>query len=448
MSLEPARKRARTSTKSRDSAVRSDLVYKSYPAYQEDIVDYYSDYIRPRHIQGKGDSVILEIAGGSFSLPFDECFITCTYKIEKKNDQGAWVSVDHTGVDATLAPVQNVLESLFIQYDISINGKIISETSNMFPYVGHVVKLLNYSTEAKNTYLSNTGWHTDTASPDDNSVTNKGWVARRDRIKNGREDVVSGILYSDVCYALAQIPSNTDITLILHKSKPEFFLQGGDATKTYRVDVTDIELETRKYELSAKRSLDIERTLAASGGGIVPFTHLAATNHFIPVGTTAFQIPRLVLGQVPNRIVFGVVSNAAFEGDVTKSPYNYILNGVSNIQLSIDGKPLPTRALDLTNDVKAYENLFRATGQYGMNSTNGITFDQYKNGCHLYVFNTRPDQCTRQDIFPERRYGTVSMRIGFESATSEGLIVIVLCEFDQLYSIDKLRNITSDHGTH
>ena len=150
MSTERPRKRARVS----DDETRSDLVYKKIPRYQDEIADYYSDYIRPRHVYSEGQSIILEINAGSFSLPFDECRMNCSYKIEKEVD-GEWVAVEHVtstnaaGEDATLAPIQNILESLFLQFDISINGKIISETTNMYPYVGQIVKLLNYSTDAK-----------------------------------------------------------------------------------------------------------------------------------------------------------------------------------------------------------------------------------------------------------------------------------------------------------
>ena len=146
--------------------------------------------------------------------------------------------------------------------------------------------------------------------------------------------------------------------------------------------------------------------------------------------------------------MFGIVTNDAFSGDITKSPFNYLKHDVLNVQLSIDGKPLPTRPLEMTNYARAYDNLFRNTGQYGKLTGCGITRKQFENGSLLYVFNCRKDQSSRQDIFPYRRTGTVSLRVTFENTTSEGLVVVVMSEFDQIYNIDKLRNITSDHGTH
>ena len=156
----------------------------------------------------------------------------------------------------------------------------------------------------------------------------------------------------------------------------------------------------------------------------------------------------MVLGQIPLRIIFGLVTNEAFTGSIAKSPFNYKRHGVTSVQLSIDGKVLPARPLDTTNYIDAYANLFRNTGQFCTNSTNGITMNQFQNGCCVYIFNCRVDQDIRNDIYPQRRRGTVSLRLTFESETTEGLTLVVISEFENVYIIDRLRNITSDHTIH
>ena len=214
----------------------------------------------------------------------------------------------------------------------------------------------------------------------------------------------------------------------------------------YRVKIVTLQLETRKYELSPKLNQTIERQL--NSNGTVPFTHLSATNYFVPIGSTTFQIPRLVLGQIPLRVIFGVVTNSAFTGDVTKSPFNYQRHGVTQYQLSIDGRVYPTRPLEVTNSVEPYLNLFRNTGQYCTNSTCGITMDDFQKSFCIHVVNLRCDQDVRNDIYPHRKRGTVSLRMSFEDETTEGLTVVVISEFENIYLIDRLRNITSDHTIH
>lgn len=439
------------------SSERRDLNYSQLPGIQTDILDNFVESIRPRHVHSDGQSIQLQFEAGGFSIPFDQCRFSCSYNVEKKLSTGAWGPVEHTkvlagetvaGADSTLAPINNVMESLFIQYDISINDKVISESSQMYPWIAHLVKLLNYSIEAKSTYLALSGWSTDSTNPDDTTTANTGWVSRMERIKNGRKDFVSGVLFSDLTYALSMLPSGTSVRLILQKSKPEVFLQGGAVGTVYRVNISDVEFHCAKLEISAKKRMEIERQLASRTGGVVPYSHISASNHFISTGSTKFQVPTIIQGQIPNRIIFGLITNKAFTGDTTLSPFMYKQHDVSTVQLCIDGRPLEARPLDMTTCLTAYDNLFRNTSQFGLNSTNGITLNQFENGCLLYVFNCRIDRGTRQDLFPQRRTGTVSLSLNFGGTTTEGLVLICFSEYDQVYNIDKLRNFSSDHDMH
>jgi hypothetical protein len=142
------------------------------------------------------------------------------------------------------------------------------------------------------------------------------------------------------------------------------------------------------------------------------------------------------------------VTNSAFTGDITKSPFNFKRHGVTKYQLSIDGRVYPPRPLEVTDYIEPYANLFRNTGQYCSNTTCGITMEEFQNSYCLHVVNLRCDQEVRNDIYPHRTRGTVSLRMNFESATTEGLTVVVLSEFENIYLIDRLRNITSDHTIH
>ena len=111
---------------------------------------------------------------------------------------------------------------------------------------------------------------------------------RRDRILNSREDIVVGVLSSYLAYALAMVPSQTDMTLILHKAKPEFVLQGGDSYTPYRVNITNVEMEVRKYEMSPKLSQTVGRQLTSTG--TIPFKHLSTTNHLFQLVLARFKL--------------------------------------------------------------------------------------------------------------------------------------------------------------
>ena len=64
--------------------IRDDLVYNKKPRYHADVVDHFSQYIRPRHVHDDNTSCVIEITGSEFISDLSEFFLTVDYKIEKK----------------------------------------------------------------------------------------------------------------------------------------------------------------------------------------------------------------------------------------------------------------------------------------------------------------------------------------------------------------------------
>lgn len=94
-------------------------------------------------------------------------------------------------------------------------------------------------------------------------------------------------------------------------------------------------------------------------------------------------LDNVFLGQLPKRVIVGLVSNKAFNGDFKANPFNfqdYMLNFFS---LYIDGEQIPSRPLqpDYSNDnelsVLAYHTLFTGTGIHFHNSGNDIARTVY-----------------------------------------------------------------------
>ena len=54
----------------------------------------------------------------------------------------------------TVAPVNNLLDSLFSQVDVSLNGTLITNSSNTYPYRAFVENLLSHGPAAKSSQLT------------------------------------------------------------------------------------------------------------------------------------------------------------------------------------------------------------------------------------------------------------------------------------------------------
>ena len=65
--------------------------------------------------------------------------------------------------DDTVAPVNNWVQSLFSQLDVSLNGKMVSSSSNTYAYRAYIESLLTFGKAYTKTFLTISMWYKDTA---------------------------------------------------------------------------------------------------------------------------------------------------------------------------------------------------------------------------------------------------------------------------------------------
>ena len=150
-------------------------------------------------------------------------------------------------------------------------------------------------------------------------------------------------------------------------------------------------------------------------------------------------------------MVVGVVDNDAYNGVITKSPFNFKHNNINFMTIYRDGVQIPSKPLqpDFTNDrfVRSYVRLFTQTGQYYRDTGNAISREQYKDGCALFAFDLTPQMDSSEVGFELIKHGNIRIEIHFATATARTLTVIVFAEHDNLLEIDQDRNVAFDYTT-
>jgi len=94
-----------------------------------------------------------------------------------------------------------------------------------------------------------------------------------------------------------------------------------------------------------------------------PIRRTEMKNFPIVKGLSKIIINNLTNGTVPSRVVFGLVSSAAYEGDSSLNPINFQHYNVNRIAIIVDGKEVDKALeLDYKKDkfVRAYHSLFTA----------------------------------------------------------------------------------------
>ena len=169
----------------------------------------------------------------------------------------------------------------------------------------------------------------------------------------------------------------------------------------------------------------------------------------IPKGNMMANQENLFLGQLPKRVVIGMVENKAFNGDMEMNPFNFRHFDVNYLALHVDGKQIPAKPLtpDFTNALytRSYASLFTGTGFMGHDRGNQITYDEYANGFTLFAYDLTPD-LDDGGQFHLVKQGNLRLELHFKTALPETINVIVYAEFDNVVEIDKARNVLFDYS--
>ena len=125
--------------------------------------------------------------------------------------------------DGNVALVCNFLHALWSQCDLFLNGVLVTQASNAYPYRAYLETLLSFGEEAKKSQLSCSFWYGDTASRFDSLTNaNKGFQKRKELAAGSKELDMIGKLHLDLCFQNRYLLSGVEVKLRLNRSKDVF----------------------------------------------------------------------------------------------------------------------------------------------------------------------------------------------------------------------------------
>ena len=218
-----------------------------------------------------------------------------------------------------VAPTNLWLHSLFSQVDVSLNEKLITPSTNTYPYRAYLETLLTYGEEAKGTHLQAALWKKDTRGRMDlgvktgsNNVTNKGAIERANLTNLSKAVELMGKLHVDIFHQDPYMLNGVDVRIRLVRSKTPFSMMV-ESAGDFRVKVTDAVLHVRKIKLSPRMQMMHIKALEKSNAKY-PIRRIETKVFSVPKGNLSANQENLFLGQLPKRVVIGCVDNDAFNG--------------------------------------------------------------------------------------------------------------------------------------
>ena len=386
-----------------------------------------------------------------------------------KEDTGTKITDFET---AKLGLVNNVLHSLFQQIDVKFNGTLLETNESLYMYKAYIENLLNFNKESKDTFLKLEGFIKDdvmdgwydvdnevlvwsdenktikkmkdgsTTEQEKTSVKKNASIKKRMDLSNNGIFHFVGPLHLD-CFRTRYILPNVKIGLKFSRNKDDFCLMYKGNENQYVIHITNIYLNVRKVKLSNSVMLEHISRLESGLNAKYPIKQIKMIQKNIE-NAQSLSITNLHSGTMPKRFIFGFVRTKAFAGNNELNPFNFENINIHNVKVNNGG--LGNLAYEegiLTkyesNQYQSAYNLLFSNLRY---APSDITYEEFKNGNTLYVFDFSPDLNT-SEYYSLTKDGTLNLEIIFENekVPTKKYTLIGFLEFDNIFEIDKLRNI-------
>jgi hypothetical protein len=347
-------------------------------------------------------------------------------------------------------PVNLALHSLWNQVDVSLGGRLMTQATGMYPYKSMIQTLLNYGKAAKDSQLLAQGFYYE-AGKEMAAVTADGSIAitaKMPLFETSKSVDFEGPLLEDVFHMNRYLLNNIEVGLKLYPSRPDFYVMASGADdKKYKIVMEDIIFKVCMVRVSPGVILGHAKALETRNA-LYTYTRCETKSYSIPKGTHSFNLDNVFQLSRPSRLVFGLVSSEAFNGQYSKNPFEFKHYDVTDVAVVVNGETVPGRPMKLTfadtarDSISGYLGLFEGTGRSGTDFGNGLTPSDFAKGYTLFAYNLDPDLKRGKYLNLVKR-ANVRIELRFAKALPETINVVVYAEHPAIFEVDQARNVMS-----
>lgn len=341
-----------------------------------------------------------------------------------------------------------LLHSLWGQVDVHLQQKLISSSGAMYPFKAYLDTLLRYGTDDKETKVQSQMYYPDTSHAINTSDIlkggNSGLTSRADLVAKSKLIDLEGPLLSDVCQMSRYLLNGIETSFKLWPSNNSFRVMSGVVDAKYKVVVKDAKLSVCHVTVSPEIVMGHNEILK-SATAKYPFWRSEIKHFAVSSGQYYFNKDNIFQGEVPTKMIMGLVSSKAMSGDYKKNPFNFQHYNVDNIAITVDGENIPGKPLTPKfskdkgqNFITAYNTLF--SGKDDSGQFKGISRSDYPLGYTLYVFDLEPT-LSKVDYWPMLKRGNLKLDIHFEKPLTETVEVLIYATFPDLFEVDGSRAV-------
>ena len=423
---------------------------------------YYVNYYPVTSISSGGAIEFIVNVSDDIYLDLENTILYIKSKITKRDGTALVkaVAADGEGAVATasktptlVCPINYFHATQFKNIEVYINGRLVSTSDNMSAYRAYIETLLTYSDESKNGQLQCGLFYNDGGDDLDwldghieddtlQFVKNTGLWKRFKNTNYSKYFETWGKIHTDIFAQNKMLPGRNEFRIKFHRNDPSFCLMAVDANENYQITTDEMVLKMKHCEI-APHIRESHAKALISRRIKYPMTKVEMKFFTRGSGRNDLSEPNLVNGTLPKRIIIGLVRSDAFNGNLTKNPFNFNHFNVQNIVLRKNGTPMPFEeiSLDYANDcyLQGYMSLIVATGKLYEDQGFSIPPYQYPSGYALYAFDLSDStKCNTVDLIQE---GKLSLEIKLSEATTESVTTVCYLEYNSILELDNEGNI-------
>lgn len=423
--------------------VKSELDLFTVPYTQTSIEKYSFIEIPPvSSITDRGPLEFHISASGEDYLDLNDTFLYMRVKIT--NADGS-----NLAADADVGFINYPGCTLFSQVDIMLGDRLISQSSNTYPYRGIIECLLNYGKDTLETQFSTALFSKDTAQHmDETSIKgdNEGLAARGGHTVESRIVELIVPIHADLFFQEKLLLNGVDISLKFIRSKDEFSLMTAAAAQ-YKVKIVAASVFVKKVSVAPTVRLAHSRALQHTNAKYA-IDRVALKTFSIPAGTRVCNQENLFMGQIPKFIVLGFVDNEGYTGSYTRNPFNFQHYDTEFLSIYADGHAYPARPLQPLFQsgqyVREYYHMIQTTGRHLKDRSLAVTRSDFGHGYSLFCFNLEPDDGQSGNVSLIKT-GNVRLEVRFRTALPRTINIICYSVFDSVIEISNQRQVLVDN---
>ena len=426
----------------------------SVPDVQAQVLETYTEIIRPQQAPGGDSSVVtLPIRGTDdfIDVHHTEVVVRIRFKSTTANDLPRNWADNQKGFRKSFVD-SNMLDSLWQNVEVRINDTDIKSHIFSYALMSHIRTLLSTDKDDQELLKETVYFEKDTAydmnwDPADGDSLYDQIPSRFKRLekmgKASHSFWVRGRIKHFLCDQKKCIPPRQDVIFTFTKAKPEKYMNSWAAAANIpQVIVEKMHLLVRRQKLNSKDTLRILSTMNKTPAIFPLKDRVELRYHNIAQNSSVYTADALFNGTSPTKVFVAFLKGVNFLGSYKTSSRNFEACGITSIYFEKNSKKYPSTGyteLNMHEDafgtgsaLYAYTELKKIGNSCTPPKILNITYEDFCNrGYTMFVFDfTGEQEMVDKGSFAKVNKAPISLTVEFSAALPEAVNCVLYNLYD------------------